>query len=78
MWTVRTIRCDDRTHHISLHNAGKRMIHKRDMLGSVLNDTLTHARNGSKLDNENWYEWVSRLVEQVSMESASANQKNHF
>jgi len=59
MWTV----CDNRTHHISLHNAGKRTIHEGDMLESVLNDTLTYARNSGKLDSENWHEWVSHLVE---------------
>jgi len=33
------------------------------MLECVLSDTLTYARNSGKLDNENWYEWVSHLVE---------------
>jgi hypothetical protein len=33
------------------------------MLVCVLSDTLTYARNSRKLDNKNWYEWVSHLVE---------------
>jgi len=33
------------------------------MLECVLSDTLTYARNSGKLGNENWYEWVSHLVE---------------
>jgi hypothetical protein len=39
------------------------MIHKRDILESVLNDSLTYARNNGKLDNKNWHEWVSHLVQ---------------
>jgi len=46
-----------------LQCAGKRTIHERDISESVLHDTLTYARNSGKLDNENWYEWVSHLVE---------------
>jgi hypothetical protein len=33
------------------------------VLESVLSDTLTCARNSGKIHNENWYEWVSHLVE---------------
>lgn len=65
MWAMCTVRYDNRTHRISVHNADKEqyIYIYRDMLESVLSYTLTYSRNSSKLDNENWCEWVSHLVE---------------